>query len=92
MPNRVIGLDLSIQVCHHVKGKKEKEKVACGLYKIVYSLTLFTVVVIVQISVQQCPYALGIKRIMGLWVDDYIIIIGIVYVYPYGPGFEIDYV
>ena len=54
VPNRVTGLDLSIQVCHHVKGKK----VACGLYIIVYGLTLFTAIVIVQISVQQCPYAL----------------------------------
>ena len=54
MPNRVIGLDLSIQVGHHVKGKR----VVCGLYIIVYSLTLFTAIVIVQISGQQCPYAL----------------------------------
>ena len=41
-------------VCHHVKGKR----LLCGLYIIVYSLTLFTTFVIVQISVQQCPYAL----------------------------------
>ena len=53
VPNRVIGLDLSsLSPC------ERKKKVACDLYIIVYGLTLFTAIVIVQISVQQCPYAL----------------------------------
>ena len=72
--------------------KEKKKKVACGLYIIVYSLTLFTAIVIVQISVQQCPYALQHQEdygSLGWWLQYYN---RNCYIYPYGPGFEIDYV